>query len=208
MEKERVRHTELGKQRQMLVRGGKPTERLETALRQVFSLYEDPDQPETGLGVVVASRLWYRSGLKLKNLADLLERKAIDANCLYADVFVLVDDFLEVVSAILTEDEIFFSEIFDISRSIQLENPSREQFEVSAATLLVANESSKAHGRFSHRLAMLWSWWKGMKNMAMRLEDLWFLVTEGRWLKFNKVQKEKGEYHHLSHRRIATCCPY
>lgn len=147
MEKERARHVELGKQRQMLVRGGKPTERLETALRQVFSLYEDPDQPESGLGVVVAARLWYRSGLKLKNLSDIIERKAVDANSLYADVFVLVDDFLEVVSAILTEDEIFFSEVFDVSRSIQLENPGREQFEVSAGTHLVAKavvESSMA----------------------------------------------------------------
>ncbi len=143
MEKERACHCELGKQRQMLVRGGKPTERLETALRHVFSLYEDPDQPETGLGVVVAARLWYRSGLKLKNLADLIERKAVDANCLYADVFVLVDDFLEVVSVILTEDEIFFSEVFDVSRSMKLESPSREQFEVSAAIFIWELECSR-----------------------------------------------------------------
>lgn len=148
MEKERARHIELGKQRQMLVRGGKPTERLETALRHVFSLYEDPDQPESGLPVVVAARLWYRSGLKLKNLADLIERKADDANCLYADVFVFVDDFLEVVSAIFTEDEIFFSEVFDVSRSIQLENPSREQFEVSAETHLSPKCLRKLNGVF------------------------------------------------------------
>lgn len=32
-----------------------------------------------------------------------------------------------------------------------------------------------------------------MRSMAMRLEDLWYLVTEDRWLKSNRAQMEKGE---------------
>jgi hypothetical protein len=34
----------------------------------------------------------------------------------------------------------------------------------------------------------------------MRREDLWFLVTEVRWLKSNRAQTEKGEYRRYVHR--------
>jgi hypothetical protein len=143
IEKERARRHKLCKQRRMLVRGGKATELLQAALRQVFSLYEGHDQPEARLGVIAAARLWYRSGLKLKNLADLIERKALDANCLYADVFIVFDDFLAVVSSILAEDEIVFNEIFDVSSEVKWESPNREQFEVSAATLASSQVSRR-----------------------------------------------------------------
>ena len=132
IEKELARYHELCKQRRMLVRGGKPTELLQAALRQVFSLYEENDQSEPRLGVISAARLWYRSGLKLKMLTDLVERKSVDANCLYADVFIVFDDFLAVVSSILPEDEIVFNEIFDVSSEVKWESRIREQFEVSA----------------------------------------------------------------------------
>jgi hypothetical protein len=129
----------------LYVRGGKASEILETALRQVFSLYEDHDQPDARLGVIAAARLWYRSGLKLKNLADLIESKGRDANCPFADVYIVFDDFLAVVSSILPEDEIFFNEIFDITSEVKWESHNREQFEVSAGLYLSSQVSSQAN---------------------------------------------------------------
>ena len=41
-----------------------------------------------------------------------------------------------------------------------------------------------------------------MRSMAMRLEDLWFLVTEARWLKSNRAQTEKGELRRYLYRDI------
>ena len=131
-EEEKARHRELCIQRARLVRSGKPTQLLEATLRKVFSLYSTHDQREGQLGVISAARLWYRSGLKLKHLSEMIERKTKEENCLYADVHIVFDDFFSVICSILHEDESVFSELFDIEAEGKWESPSRHQFEVGS----------------------------------------------------------------------------
>lgn len=141
-EKEKACHRELCIQRARLVRGGKPTQLLEVTLRKVFSLYSTRNEREGRIGVISAARLWYRSGLKLKHLSDMIERKSKEENCLYADVSIVFDDFFSVICSILIEDESVFSELFDIEGEGKWESPSRDQFEVCSMF-------ASAHRQFS-----------------------------------------------------------
>ena len=114
-------------------------------LRKVFSLYIARDQPKGQLGVISAARLWYRSGLKLKHLSEMIERKAKEENCLYANAHIVFDDFFSIICSILMEDESLFSELFDIEGEEKWENPSRHQFEVRSEVAIVGQQSSAFH---------------------------------------------------------------
>ena len=144
-EKEKARHRELCSQRSRLVRGGKPTQLLEVTLRKVFSLYSARDQPKVQLCVISAARLWYRSGLKLKHLSEMIERKAKEENCLYADARIFFDDFFSVICSILMEDESLFSELFDIEGEGTWKSPSRHLFEVRSEVAIIGRQSSETY---------------------------------------------------------------
>lgn len=87
------------------------------------------------LDVISASRLWYRSGLKLKDLGDIIEEKALSEGCLFADVRITFEDFYNPLSPIFAEDEAFFTTSLDHSKETEMDmsggDSGGEEFEVS-----------------------------------------------------------------------------
>jgi hypothetical protein len=84
------------------------------------------------LDVISASRLWYRAGLKLKDLGDIVEKKSLSEGCLFADARITFEDFYTPLSSIFAEDEAFFTTSLDLPTSeIDMDMAGGEQFEVS-----------------------------------------------------------------------------
>jgi hypothetical protein len=110
-------------------------------LKRIFyaysSLNEETAAPEQLLGIVAASRLWYRSGLSLPELCALIEEKVAHrsgaaAVALY-DNAVSADDFLECISCAVKDD---------IAVSSQVHENGPVTFEVRRHTFRVADQNS------------------------------------------------------------------
>jgi hypothetical protein len=93
-------------QRSVLIDAGKPTSGLVKVLRTIYSQYL-PDFVNC-LGYVEASRLWYRSGLKLSSLKEILDQKVSDGS---GGAEIEVNDFLDLIQRMIAEDAKYFSEI-------------------------------------------------------------------------------------------------
>lgn len=80
-------------------------------LKKIFYAYSSKNDesaaPEQLLGIVAASRLWYRSGLSLPELCSLVEAKVAHrpgaAAALY-DNAISADDFLECINRAVKDD--------------------------------------------------------------------------------------------------------
>jgi hypothetical protein len=102
----------LEQEKLILIQENKPTEGLKAALRELFQLYSTPnesmkysidrrsnlcddlDGTRLRLSKVMASRLWYRCGIKLSLLNEVLQEKA----------FVTFHDFLHIITKVIEDD--------------------------------------------------------------------------------------------------------
>ena len=76
--------SKLAKERIVLIKDGRPTVKLQKVLYQIFSMYADHnsdisigdvDMDSSTVLEIMASRLWYRCGMKLSTLDDILRPK-------------------------------------------------------------------------------------------------------------------------------------
>lgn len=112
------RRQELIEQRSLLVQNGKLSPDVITALKSIFFSYagrdDGPSPSEPLLDIVTASRLWYRCGLMLSELAILAEKKAAEtAGGAVYDTIISADDFVECMSSVVEEEEAVSSEAFE-----------------------------------------------------------------------------------------------
>ena len=104
------RRQELVEQRSVLIQNGKLSKNVITVLKNIFFSYtgrdDGPSPSEPLLDIVTASRLWYRCGLMLTELAILAEEKASEtANGAVYDTIISADDFIECMSNMVEEEE-------------------------------------------------------------------------------------------------------
>jgi hypothetical protein len=84
--------------------------RLIAVLKKIFFAYssakDETAPPEQLLGIVAASRLWYRSGLSLSELCSLVEEKVarLSGAAAVYDNAVSADDFLECINRSVNDD--------------------------------------------------------------------------------------------------------
>lgn len=87
----------------MLICDGKPSTKLRTVLKEIFALYSDADaevqSEELSLTNAMASRLWYRCGMKLANLECILKAKGEKS------LNLCFPDFLSLIEQVIQEDE-------------------------------------------------------------------------------------------------------
>lgn len=102
-EKDSQRRKELQTDRIALIENGLPTAGLVTVLQSIFSQYCSPGQ--SSLGLVEASRLWYRCGLKLSSLREICCSKDLGGQ----DKRIDIQNFLSILESIIAEDEKIFS---------------------------------------------------------------------------------------------------
>jgi hypothetical protein len=97
----------LAAERALLIKNGSLSERLREVLRAIFVLYcespedrmdDEGDDEDVSLSCTMASRLWYRCGMKLANLESILADKQGQQN-------VYLKDFLSVIEKVIAEDE-------------------------------------------------------------------------------------------------------
>mmetsp|Transcript_36670 Transcript_36670/g.88593 ORF Transcript_36670/g.88593 Transcript_36670/m.88593 type:complete len:2896 (+) Transcript_36670:158-8845(+) len=107
-EKHKLRRTELLSDRSVLIEKGAITSRMQSALRDIFNGYKFDADPRPGrsceLNQSEASRLWYRCGLKLSCLTEILQSQSERT-----DKSVAFADFSGIVSEIVEEDEKWFA---------------------------------------------------------------------------------------------------
>lgn len=108
-EKDDIVRNRLAAERAVLVTDGRPSSKLRLVLLHIFCMYcessgdqmdvdDDDNEKEVSLSRTMASRLWYRCGMKLSNLESILAVKQNqDAVCF--------QDFLSVVEKVIAEDE-------------------------------------------------------------------------------------------------------
>jgi hypothetical protein len=95
----------LAKERTALIKDGLPTSKLQKVLYQIFSMYCDHNCSETvmndlnseqlHINELMAARLWYRCGVKLASLENLLrlkERRCVAFRDFYALIKKVIDD--------------------------------------------------------------------------------------------------------------------
>ena len=106
------RRQEIAEKRALLIQNGKLSPGLTAVLKRIFYTYSSSNDesaaPEQLLGIVAASRLWYRSGLSLPELCALVEEKVAlrsgaSAGALH-DRAISADDFLECINRAVKED--------------------------------------------------------------------------------------------------------
>jgi hypothetical protein len=102
-EKESQRRQEIMSQRSVLIDAGMPTTALVKILRSIFTQYLSDEQ--SCLGYVEASRLWYRCGLKLSSLKNILDNKASD----HGEREIEFCDFLGLIQRVIAEDAKHFA---------------------------------------------------------------------------------------------------
>jgi hypothetical protein len=104
-EKDSLRRKELLADRLALIEKGLPTAGLVTVMQSIFSQYCSPGH--SSLGLVEASRLWYRCGLTLSSLREICVTKISNG----PEVRIDIQDFLTIVQRIIEEDEKYFSTV-------------------------------------------------------------------------------------------------
>lgn len=154
----------------MLINGGKPSPKLRNTFIEIFNLYsqhEERIEQELSLIPTMASRLWYRCGLKLSKLNDLLKTKD--------KPFLSFLDFIGLIEQVLEEDEarMSFSSL-----------PLDEALPVSVVEVRhygkhnLASPQYFLNDTFRHRLAIKWNLQMALKNTATPLVDRFKLVIE------------------------------
>ena len=103
-EKNRKIKSRLTKERTVLIKDGLPTLKLQKVLYQIFSMYidhdtestvSDMDMDHTKVNEIMASRLWYRCGMKLSLLENILrskERRYVAFHDFYSLITKVIDD--------------------------------------------------------------------------------------------------------------------
>jgi hypothetical protein len=102
----------LAKERAVLIKDGAPTLKLRLVLRQIFLWYSERNSDtvlghgtnfdeatwdDVRLNQLMASRLWYRCGMKLASLESILAAKKESTVCF--------QDFFRLIEQIVEEDE-------------------------------------------------------------------------------------------------------
>jgi hypothetical protein len=90
----------LVKERTVLVRDGKPTLKLCQTLRRIFGCYSgstDGHVDDVKLTQIMASRLWYRCGMKLSSLDCIFAKENVS--------YVRFQDFFNVIEQVIEEDQ-------------------------------------------------------------------------------------------------------
>eukprot|EP00521_Asterionellopsis_glacialis_P007185 CAMPEP_0195289262 /NCGR_PEP_ID=MMETSP0707-20130614/5611_1 /TAXON_ID=33640 /ORGANISM="Asterionellopsis glacialis, Strain CCMP134" /LENGTH=3115 /DNA_ID=CAMNT_0040349249 /DNA_START=115 /DNA_END=9462 /DNA_ORIENTATION=+ len=110
-EREDLHRRKLIMQRSVLIQSGKPTYELLNILKMIFGWYaRKGSKLESGnmsLDPVAAFRLWYRCGMKLSTIQDLLEKKMAGGhNKGYSALSITLDDFLNLITQIVGEEEL------------------------------------------------------------------------------------------------------
>lgn len=98
-EKDSLQRKRLREERSVLVQNGAFTAGLVNVLQEIFSRYERTVGGE--LTHIEASRLWYKCGLKLSSLKEILE----DSRCSNDAKIIRFKDFCQLLQRILTDDE-------------------------------------------------------------------------------------------------------
>lgn len=99
-EKDMQRRKELASQRLVLIQNKKLAPGLVKILHEIFVRYSGSKEQNTQLKHVEAVRLWYRCGLTLSNLDTLIQDKKKSQ-----PIQICFDDFLEVLSSVIREEE-------------------------------------------------------------------------------------------------------
>ena len=106
-EKDQETRQRLADERSVLIRDGSMSPELRKVLEEIFLMYSDCDDTmeEDGKSAVtltsaLASRLWYRCGMKLASLENILEAKDDDEHT----GNVTLEDFLGVIEKVVEED--------------------------------------------------------------------------------------------------------
>jgi hypothetical protein len=102
--------SKLAKERAVLIKDGMPSLKLQKVLRQIFAWYTDCDYEassndietdDLSISHIMASRLWYRCGMKLSTLDE------IGLSC--ANRTVNFQDFFTLITNIVAEDDSNFN---------------------------------------------------------------------------------------------------
>jgi hypothetical protein len=99
--------SKLAKERSVLIKDGIPTSKLQKVLYHIFAMYSGQGFPETTsndvnmehlkISVIMAARLWYRCGMKLSSLENILRSKE--------KRYVVFRDFYALIKKVIDEDE-------------------------------------------------------------------------------------------------------
>jgi hypothetical protein len=90
--------SKLAKERAVMIKEGMPTLKLQKVLHQIFAWYSDFDletayndmeMDDLRISEIMASRLWYRCGMKLSTLVDIVTTR-ICRNVNFQDFFGLI----------------------------------------------------------------------------------------------------------------------
>lgn len=114
------RRHEILKRRSKLIHAGQPTPELEEVMRSIFLWYVQDEHPRDSdadsLGRLSSARLWYRSGLKLSLLNDLLEaHRKMATDSAHMSRITFADFFSCVCSVISAENQTDDCESFEVS---------------------------------------------------------------------------------------------
>lgn len=105
-EKNQKTKSKLAKERLVLIKDGIPTLKLQKVLYQIFSMYADHnvdtsvgdvDMDHAAVSEIMASRLWYRCGMKLSTLDDILRAKERR--------FASFRDFFSLIKTVIDDEE-------------------------------------------------------------------------------------------------------
>lgn len=186
-------------ERSLLIENGEATAQLKKVLKDVCMMYSNKSSETSGedlrLNYTMASRLWYRCGVKLSCLDTILKEDSVP----YRKVS--FGQFFDVVNKVVEADERVLSalpavdsgssslcEVINSLLETRCEVPAR------CSTSFVLLSRRDRSGTRSN-------WWKGMKSMVMRQVDRFNLVIEGPSLKFSGDQRERGKSGGIS-----SCC--
>lgn len=106
VEKNQKIKSRLAKERLVLIKDGMPTLKLQKVLYQIFSMYADHnadtfvgdvDMDHAAVSEIMASRLWYRCGMKLSTLDDMLRSKERR--------YVAFRDFFSLIKTVIDDEE-------------------------------------------------------------------------------------------------------
>lgn len=104
IEKDTLRRRELECDRSILICEGSLSPKLLVVLKAIFALYATNGNVLDGVGIrltkIEATRLWYRCGIKLSNLEEILKNKPKEA-----ERKIVFEDFRILLQCIVEDDE-------------------------------------------------------------------------------------------------------
>lgn len=188
IEKDAQRRQELESHRSLLIVKGSLSPELIAVLLEIFSRYAANggilDIATIQLTKIEASRLWYRCGMKLSSLNDILERKLQGG-----EKMLVFQDFCSLLQRIVDDDEERLSKMALNSvdgSDFEVRTPTFFKFYISVLLYEVTNLFSV------ERLARRWNLLKGTNDLAMQQVALFCRAIVEQSLRCKMGRQVKG----------------